>query len=251
MRKLSNILCIVGVLSYLYALTLICYVGPKVSFWWIWLVIGTIFLMCALALKYIINHNIVLCLGIKIGIGIFVTICSLIFAVVFGNILYYGQNKKIDNASYLIVLGAKVNGTTVSRALRYRLDEAVNYMLEFPETKAIVSGGQGNGEDISEAEAMFQYMVKQGIEKNRIIKEEASTNTRENIENSIVFMEKPRGSTLIVTNSFHVYRAVEIGKKQGIENLGSLSAPTDKIMWVHYHVREVLAVIKYKLSGEI
>ena len=56
---------------------------------------------------------------------------------------------------------------------------------------------------------------------------------------------------MIVTNSFHVYRAVEIAKKQGIENPGSLSAPTDKILWLHYHVREVLAVIKYKLSGDI
>ncbi|MCI8410426.1 MAG: YdcF family protein [Lachnospiraceae bacterium] len=251
MRKLSNILCTVGVLSYFYAFLLICYVGPKASLWWLWLVIGTIFLICALAIKYITRHNIVFHLGVKIGIGVFVTICILIFAVVFGNILYYGQNKKIDNVNYLIVLGAKVNGTTVSRALRYRLDAAVNYMLEFPETKAIVSGGQGDGEDISEAEAMFQYMVKQGIEANRIIKEDASTNTQENIVNSIALMEEMKGSTLIVTNSFHVYRAVEIGKKQGIENLGSLSAPTDKILWIHYHVREVLAVIKYKLSGDI
>ncbi len=251
MRKLSNILFIAGLLSYLYTIIIIYYVGQKLSLWWIWLVAGTFFLFIAMAIKYTIRYNITYPLGTKIGIGIFVTICSLIFAVVFGNILYYGQNKKVENANYLIVLGAKVNGTTVSRALRYRLDEAVDYMLEYPETKAIVSGGQGNGEDISEAEAMYQYMVTKGIDAERILKEDTSTNTKENIKNSIALMEKNKGSTLIVTNSFHVYRAMEIGKKQGIENLGSLSAPTDKILWIHYHVREVLAVIKYKLFGDI
>lgn len=251
MEKLSNILCVVGILSYIYTCIIICYVGQKVSLWWIWLVMGTIFLMCAITIKYIIRHNIAIHSGIKVGIGVFVAICSLIFAIVFGNILYYGQNKKVENVSYIVVLGAKVNGTTISRALQYRLDEAVNYMLEFPGTKAIVSGGKGNGEDISEAEAMFQYMVKNGIEAERIIKEDTSTNTRENIANSIALMEDEKENTLIVTNSFHVYRAIEIGKKQGMENLGSLSAPTDKILWIHYHVREVLAVIKYKLSGDI
>lgn len=251
MGKISNILCIVGFFSYLYAIILIWYVGQKISLWWIWLVAGTLFLLFAIIIKYTIRHNITYYLGVKVGIGISVAVCALIFAVAFGNILYYGQNKKAENASYLIVLGAKVNGTTVSRALKYRLDEAIDYMLEYPETVAIVSGGQGKGEDISEAEAMFQYMLKHGIEAERIIKEDNSTNTRENIVNSIALMEKTTGSTLIVTNSFHVYRAMEIGKKQGIENLGSLSAPTDKILWIHYHVREVLAVIKYKLFGDI
>ena len=131
------------------------------------------------------------------------------------------------------------------------VEENINYMQEYPKTKAIVSGGQWKGEDITEAEAMFQYMVEQGIAPSRIMKEDASKNTRENIANSISLIEKNRENIMIVTNSFHVYRAVEIAKKQGIENPGSLSAPTDKILWLHYHVREVLAVIKYKLSGDI
>lgn len=251
MNKMSNILCIIGVFSYLYAIILIGYVGRRVSMWWIWFVLGTIFFLFAIVIQCVNRHNITCHWGIKAAIKGLVVVCGLIFAFVFGKIVYYGQSKSIENASYLIVLGAKVNGSQISRALRYRLDEAIEYMVEYPETKAIVSGGQGNGEDISEAEAMFQYMVEQGIEENRIIKEDASTNTRENIANSIQLMKKKQGSTLIVTNSFHVYRAVEIGKKQGIENLGSLSAPTDKILWIHYHVREVLAVIKYKLSGDI
>lgn len=251
MNKISNILCIIGVFSYLYMAVLIGYVGRRVSLWWIWPVLGTVFLLLAKGIKYVAKHNIILHIGVKVGIGIFCIICSLVFLLVFGNILYYGQGKKTKSASYLIVLGAKVNGTTASRALRQRLDEAVDYMLEYSETKAIVSGGQGDGEDISEAEVMFQYMVEHGIEAERIIKEDASANTRENIANSIALIENAKGSTLIVTNSFHVYRAVEIGKKQGMENLGSLSAPTDKILWIHYHIREVLAVIKYKLSGDI
>lgn len=251
MEKIPGILFVAGILSCLYTVVMFGYVGRKVALWWIWPVAGIGFFAIAMMIQYLMKHHITIHFGVKAGIGTVFVVCGLIFVIVLGNILYYGQNSNEKEVSYLIILGAKVNGTKVSRALRYRLDEAINYMQEYPKTKAIVSGGQGKGEDITEAEAMFQYMVEQGIAPSRIMKEDASKNTRENIANSISLIEKNRENIMIVTNSFHVYRAVEIAKKQGIENPGSLSAPTDKILWLHYHVREVLAVIKYKLSGDI
>lgn len=251
MEKIPGILYVAGMLSCLYTVVMFGYVGRKVALWWIWLVAGAMFFAIAMMIQYLMRYHIAIHFWVKAGIGTAIVVCGLIFIIVFGNILYYGQNSEEKDVSYLIVLGAKVNGTKVSRALRYRLDEAINYMQEYPETKAIVSGGQGEGEDITEAEAMYCYMVEEGIEPYRIIKEDASKNTRENIINSMSLMEKDQGSAMIVTNSFHVYRAVEIAKKQGMENPGSLAAPTDKVLWLHYHVREVLAVIKYKLTGDI
>ena len=85
---------------------------------------------------------------------------------------------------YLIVLGAGVYGEEPSPALRSRTETAIRYLNENPDTKAVLSGGQGPGEDISEAECMARLMRESGISEARIIKEEHSTTTVENIKNS-------------------------------------------------------------------
>jgi uncharacterized SAM-binding protein YcdF (DUF218 family) len=116
---------------------------------------------------------------------------------------------------------------------------------------AIVSGGQGSGEDISEAEAMSKYLLSKGISKNRIIKEDQSTNTNQNILFSNKFMPEGNRKTVIVTSRFHVYRAIQIAKKQGLEDVQGLGAPTDKILALSYYVREFIAVMKDRLVGNI
>ena len=162
------------------------------------------------------------------------------------------ENKKaISNADYMIILGAQVKGSTVSRSLRYRLDTAVDYLKDNKQTKVIVSGGQGKGEDITEAEAMFVYLVNKGVEPSRIIKEENSTNTVENIQYSRTYIDDAQKNILIVSNGFHLYRALAIGKKQGLEYSSGLAAPTDTIMRPHYYLREALAILKYKITGNI
>ena len=100
----------------------------------------------------------------------------------------------------LIVLGAQVNGTKLSNSLKLRLERAKEYLDENPETIAVVSGGKGSGEEISEAEAMYEYLVSQGIDETRLIKEDRSTNTNENLKYSLALLEeksnkKPRRST--------------------------------------------------------
>ena len=85
------------------------------------------------------------------------------------------------DADYIIVLGSKVNGTKPSYSLQYRIDKAPEYLKSHEKTIAIVSGGQGKGEDISEALAMKQGLIKQNIAEDRIIMEDKSTSTDENI----------------------------------------------------------------------
>ena len=162
------------------------------------------------------------------------------------------ENKKaISNADYMIILGAQVKGSTVSRSLRYRLDTAVDYLKDNKQTKVIVSGGQGKGEDITEAEAMFVYLVNKGVEPSRIIKEENSTNTVENIQYSRTYITGAPKNIVIVSNGVHLYSALAIGKKQGLEIGSGLAAPTDAIMRPHYYLREALAILKYKITGNI
>jgi uncharacterized SAM-binding protein YcdF (DUF218 family) len=113
------------------------------------------------------------------------------------------------------------------------------------------AGGRGPGEDITEAEAMKQYLTANGISENRILKEEQSTNTNENIIFSKELIQKENAAVAVVTNGFHVFRATGIAKKQGLLNIQGLSAPSDARLLINYYVREVLGVIKDKLAGNM
>lgn len=98
-------------------------------------------------------------------------------------------SKAEDGAQWIIVLGAQVRGKKITDSLRRRLDTAVCYLKKNKETKVIVSGGQGAGEEITEAEAMAEYLIKQGISKDRIRMEDQSTSTRENLRFSRKFLK--------------------------------------------------------------
>ena len=83
------------------------------------------------------------------------------------------------NLDYIIVLGAHVDGTRMTLALLERARRALLYLEENPGTKAVLSGGKGDGENISEAEAMYRYLTGHGIDGDRLIREEESTSTKE------------------------------------------------------------------------
>ena len=150
----------------------------------------------------------------------------------------------------MIVLGAQVNGTKVSKALRYRLDAALEYAMDNKDTKVIVSGAQGYKEDITEAKAMRDYLVENGLEEERIIMEDKSTNTNENIKYSKKLMAQS-DYVVIVTNRFHLYRGVHIAKKQLTQKVEGLGADTGTMLFLNYYVREAFAIVKDRLVGHI
>ena len=152
-----------------------------------------------------------------------------------------------EDAGYLIVLGARVKGTVPSLSLQYRIDKAADYLKANGNTVAIVSGGRGPGEDISEAEAMKQGLIKLGIEEARIIMEDQSTSTKENIAFSKVLIPDPSSIGLIVSNDFHLYRAVKMAENEGLEMTG-VPAKTPKVVLVKSYIREYLAITKYYLT---
>ena len=86
-----------------------------------------------------------------------------------------------ENLDYLIVLGAHVDGTRLTLALLERTRRALEYLKANPGTKAVLSGGKGKGEKISEARAMYDYLTANGIEGSRLILEARSVNTKENL----------------------------------------------------------------------
>ncbi|MGG0239099.1 YdcF family protein [Bacillus rhizoplanae] len=162
----------------------------------------------------------------------------------------HGHMETPNDADYMIVLGARVKGTEPSYSLQYRIDKAAEYLKTHQQTIVIVSGGKGKGEDISEALAMKRGLIKQGIQEERIIMEDRSTNTDENIKYSKSLIPANKKKGIIVTNDFHMYRAKKIAEKQGLQ-LEGLSARTPKPIIIQSNVREYLAITKYWLMDQI
>ncbi|MGX5467015.1 YdcF family protein [Bacillus toyonensis] len=179
-----------------------------------------------------------------------ITVCAVYAVFLQYNIYKHGHMKATDYADYIIVLGSKVNGTKPSYSLQYRIDKAAEYLKSHEKTIAIVSGGQGKGEDISEALAMKQGLMKQNIAEDRIIMEDKSTSTDENITFSKPLIPANMKKGMIVTNDFHMFRAKKIAAKQGLQ-LEGLPAKTPKPIIIPSNVREYLAITQYWFMNRI
>ena len=144
---------------------------------------------------------------------------------------------------YVIVLGAHVRSTGPSRALVLRLDKAYEYALEYPDTMIIVSGGQGSNEPCTESSAMKQYLLEKGIAEERILEEGLSTNTRENLIFSGELI--PDGASVgIISNGFHICRALHLAQTLGYENVSGIPARSDPATQPTNLLREFFAVVK-------
>jgi len=155
--------------------------------------------------------------------------------------------------AYVIVLGAGVNGTVPSLSLRERLDAAYDYLPANPDTVCIVSGGQGNNEDISEALCMFRDLTAKGIAPERIWMEDKSTSTGENIAFSLALIEEKTGSRPqsagILSNEYHLYRACRIAQGQGLHGIPIPARTRWTSLYINYFLREIAAVWYYTLFG--
>ena len=181
------------------------------------------------------------------------TVLFLAFAITFLVIGRAAHEDVPENADVLIVLGAGLRGETPSWVLRNRLNTAKLYLDENPHTVAIVSGGQGKGEQIAEATAMARYLRNAGIPEHRIILEDASTSTQENFAFSQTIIQERWGAAatvVFVTTDFHVYRAGRVAQKQGIHATG-IAAPDVWYIAINNLLRESTAIWAYAVTGVI
>lgn len=167
-----------------------------------------------------------------------------LYIIIVHSLLVKTMNETPPNGiDHLIVLGAKLNGDVMSLSLYYRVREALDYLEANSETKVIVSGGQGEDEWITEAEAMARFFIENGIAEDRIIKEEASTTTFENIKFSRDLLGEEIDELVIVTNDFHLYRSKIIAERQGFKAY-PLAAETPFVVKGKLWIREYIAVLK-------
>lgn len=104
--------------------------------------------------------------------------------------------------------------------LASRIDKGIKILKKNPKALLIMSGGQGKGEDIPEGEAMARYAINKGIDEGKIVIENKSTNTKENLLLSSKLMTKESPRIGLVTTSYHVFRALILAKKLGIRCIG-------------------------------
>lgn len=174
-----------------------------------------------------------------------------LFLVVEGLIFSQINASPQAGADVCIVLGAQMKESGPSDVLRRRLDKALEYLRENPDTVAVVSGGQGSNEPVSEARGMRDYLVARGIAEERILMEEASTSTWENLDYSARLIDKDEDNVVIVTNNFHVFRAVSIARKQGYQAVQGMAASTHMGNLTNNLLREFLGVLKDFLVGNL
>lgn len=161
------------------------------------------------------------------------------------NMIRYADYKTNEGAETVIVLGCKVKGSSPSKYLYDRCAAAAEYLKSNPQAVAILSGGQGADEDISEAQCMENVLLEMGIEKSRLIQENKSTSTSENLSFSSQIIEERQLSreVLVVTNEFHEYRASLICKRLDL-SFHSKSSSSSRYTLLTFYTRELMALLK-------
>lgn len=230
-----------GILCLAYFIFLLFYSGFTSSFYLIWPVMAAGFFLLGQSFRIHLWHQLpavlrgcILCAAV---LGFF------FFLGVEGMILRAAHTEPGNGLDYVVVLGAHVRPEGPSRALQLRLDRALEYGTENPDTVFIVSGGQGNNEPCAESAAMKAYLVSRGMDPERVLEENRSKNTRQNLVFSKALI--PAGASVgIVSSDFHICRAVHLAETLGYEDVSGIPAKGDLPTQPSNLLREFFAVVK-------
>ena len=245
---------ILGIILILYSVSINLIFG-KITFSEVFLLIGVLCIIYHFIknrLMILISKNKILKTGFNV-VRFLVSIGLIIFVIIEATIIIFPkQNNSYSN--YVVILGAGVKGETPSLTLVQRLEKAIEYVRDQKnEVKIVVSGGQGPDENISEAEAMKRYLVKNGINERKILMEDKSRDTRENLQFSKEIIEKNSNKSIeyisvkIITSDFHAFRSNLIAKNFDYGDRSFLTNKTLPALLPVMYTREFFAIIKYFL----
>ena len=155
---------------------------------------------------------------------------------------------------YLIVLGAAVYKDQPSLTLIRRLEGALDYLETYPDSVAIVSGGMGPGETVTEAQAMYDWLIAAGVDPARVLTEPKASSTEENLKFSFDIIRsrgaEPAGKVAIVSSAYHLYRAKCLAAKLGVPDAAGVAAPWGYFfVMLNYFIREAFGVTHLWVFG--
>lgn len=179
-----------GVFCLAYYGVIVCYSGPSTSFAPIWLVLSACLFIIATVVHFYDRFRDRISLRLEVSAVTALTAIFVVFVCVeiAMGVNFFSLDKQ--SADYVIVLGAQVRGKALSRTLEYRLEKALEYARVHPNTVLVLSGGQGVGEEMTEAEAMYEYLKAHGIPESQMLLEEQSASTYENLVYSKLLIQE-------------------------------------------------------------
>jgi len=176
-----------------------------------------------------------------------------LFGVLEARIVSFGRTDWERPAEAAVILGAMVDGSTPSLSLLARLEAALDYLADKPALPIVVSGGQGAGEDISEAACMAQWLTDHGVDSSRIYLEDRSRNTEENIRCSKEVLAElglsPDAAVAVVSADYHLYRASLYWGDSGFVPVAARMPWRYLPLTVNYYIREVFGVVYLRILG--
>ena len=180
-------------------------------------------------------------------------IAGAVLAVITGaNIHKSSKGSPDPEADYAIVLGAGVNGSTPSASLRERIAAAKAYAEAYPDAVLILSGSQGPGEDLSEAQCMYDKLTEAGISPSRLYIEDQAEDTEQNIRLSLALIEETFGkgpeSVCIISSEYHLLRAGMHGEALGITPVLYPARTENRLYFCNMFLREIVAIWEIRLK---
>lgn len=240
--SLKNIYLIISVLSFLYSIA-VYLVGSGTYSFVIWiaaaLFFGFLYVMDRKKLWSRVPKVVRYAFRTVVVAGVLVfTICQVCILTAF-------FSKGAPGADYIIVLGAQMRSSGPSIIYKYRLNSAIEYLRNNPDTKVVVTGGQGSNEPISEGEGGKIYLMEKEISEDRIIVESTSLDTDENIVNAMKLINPDKDMTIgIVTNNFHLFRGMMLARRHTDAEITGIAAFTEYQFLPNNMVRETFGILK-------
>lgn len=241
-------LMILAVISGIYGLCILAARSGS-RFYLIWLLLAAFMGILSIGMQRGILVGIPM--GIRVAASVIMTVGVMIVVVTFSVMLSQFHAAAENDPNVIVVLGAQVRTDGPSRVLRYRLDTAYDYLEAHPEVICVVSGGQGYNEPEPEAEGMARYLTERGIDSERILIENQSENTVQNLQLSAALLDPATDRVAVVTNNFHVYRSLALARGAGYQNVSGIAAPSDLFYLPNNMLRETCGLLKDWIAGNM
>lgn len=245
-KIILKVMFIAGIIIILYGILVFSLIGVQRVFNYFYLATGGLFVAMALLWPKISSK--IGLLPSRIIMAAFFAIITF-FLIVEIQIITFGNSKPDKDADYVILLGSQMWNSGPSMDYQARIEAAYEYLIDNPKTKLIATGARGRNEPCSEAQGAADYLIRKGIDRNRIIIEDNSYSTLENITNAKQLILKESKDpvdckVVIVSATYHLYRAAYIAKKLGFKDISVKGSNGLFALLPQYYTREFFGMIK-------